>query len=688
MEDPEKLYQSLSKANSPDPILKGKDPRCLYDSLFDQLWSKFRKFFSALPLRHHDPHSRSLPPPHSQLWPIVEDLAFTLRCCLLILTFPHSDQKFLLLKSRSLLRILNSFVSINVTQHHGLRFRNFLSDVDLDLADSCRPFLCALLEAFADELLRYQSLRRYLMLADSVSSICEKLFVCHSNQGDIASVLEVISTHFIVSVSNGKAFEDFKYRLFLPCGNGYRFPELSLVSCMMLLLDPVVLSAPKMLVAHIISMVSEAVFSGLSSENLTLDMNFYLTTLQKSVILYSMHVTSLQIDGFCLELKRSYNSYLLERVHGTFESCIQQGTMNRLNQVLSKSDNSWDSYECKMSSKTKADLLAEYVAFMKERQYLFADSCKDVTASILDCIIHLAFSQNATGDTTYNIKENTCAQDICLLAAILKLMSVSLVQAIKYLSNSDNSNCLKTMGCASLYEKYDSLISIIDHFHQFKFCLPIQTFLYDAIKSQQSNYKVSQSMLVHFIGLLSLSFSNGLELLAKGSIHVLMALMYLFVFEEGDLVALGLLKGLLLRPFSSEIPSDKRGKGAGDKRSVNKVAAEFCRIRASNLRTDSFTSCRVKDGTEKTCNGEMYLNCILKNPQNLSDYDELVDFLECKTGKNYFKWLNGREIYRKRMYQKKIDLRKKKKDTFWKSSKSKKNHKSLQGRDIYKLLKR
>ncbi|RDX92921.1 hypothetical protein CR513_24889 [Mucuna pruriens] len=560
MDDAKKLYHSLSNATAQDPILKDKDLRSVCETFFDQLYSIFDQFFSALPLRHHDPHARSLTPPHSRLWPIVEDLSLLLRCCLLLLTLPHSDQKFLLLKCRSLLRVLNSFLSLHVTEHHELRFRNFLSDVDLDLSDSCRPFLCALLEVFADELLRHQSLRRYLMIADSVSSICENLFVCHFNQGDIASVLEVISTHFILSVSNGKAFEDFTSRLFLHCDKDFRFPELSLVPSMMLLLDPIVLSAPKMFQAHIISMVSEAIGSGLSSEILAPDMNCHLTALQKSVILYSMHVSSLQIDGFHVELKCSYNSYLLERGQPTFESYIQQGTRNRLNKVLSKSDNSWDSYRCKMSSKTKADLLAEYIAFMKERQYIFVDSRRDVTTSILDCIIHQAFSQYATGDALYNIAENTSAQDICLLASILKLMSVSLLQAIKYLSNSSNSDCSKTKGNASVREKYDFLINIIDYFQQFKLCLPIQTFLYDVMKSQQSNYKVSKSMLVHFIGLLSLCFSNGLDLLAKGCISVLMALMYLIVFEEGDLVALGSLRGLSLRPCSSEIPSDKSGK--------------------------------------------------------------------------------------------------------------------------------
>ena len=91
----------------------------------------------------------------------------------------------------------------------------------------------------------------------------------------------------------------------------------------------------------------------------------------------------------------------------------------------------------------------------------------------------------------------------------------------------------------------------------------------------------------------------------------------------------------------------------------------------------SFTSYNLEVGTEKSCNGGMFLNCIIEDPKKLSDYDELADFLECKTGKNYSKWLNDREIYRNRRYQKKIDLRKNKKKTFWNFTKHKKIGKSL-----------
>lgn len=68
---------------------------------------------------------------------------------------------------------------------------------------------------------------------------------------------------------------------FLHCNKDFRFPKLSLAPSMMLLLDPVVFSAPKMFQAHTFSMVSEAIGSGLSAEILAPDMNCDLTALQK-----------------------------------------------------------------------------------------------------------------------------------------------------------------------------------------------------------------------------------------------------------------------------------------------------------------------------------------------------------------------------------------------------------------------
>jgi hypothetical protein len=71
------------------------------------------------------------------------------------------------------------------------------------------------------------------------------------------------------------------------------------------------------------------------------------------------------------------------------------------------------------------------------------------------------------------------------------------------------------------------------------------------------------------------------------------------------------------------------------------------------------------DGTEEetveTCNGKIFLNCVLDDSQNLSDHDDLADFIECKQGKDYNGWLKDRQRYRNWRSQKMAVLRWKKK---------------------------
>lgn len=64
-------------------------------------------------------------------------------------------------------------------------------------------------------------------------------------------------------------------------------------------------------------------------------------------------------------------------------------------------------------------------------------------------------------------------------------------------------------------------------------------------------------MLLHFSGLLSLCFADGIDFLVKGCISTIMIRLHLYAFEGGDLVALcsSLVSGS--QTFSSGLSSDK-----------------------------------------------------------------------------------------------------------------------------------
>lgn len=75
--------------------------------------------------------------------------------------------------------------------------------------------------------------------------------------------------------------------------------------------------------------------------------------------------------------------------------------------------------------------------------------------------------------------------------------------------------------------------------------------------------------------------------------------------------------------------------------------------------------CIVADGSEETCNGELYLDCTLS--KNVPDYDELADFIVCREEKDYSSWLNKRQIYRRQKFHKIRGSKKFKKEGVWKS---------------------
>lgn len=79
----------------------------------------------------------------------------------------------------------------------------------------------------------------------------------------------------------------------------------------------------------------------------------------------------------------------------------------------------------------------------------------------------------------------------------------------------------------------------------------------------------------------------------------------------------------------------------------------------------------IEEKTEETCNGKIFLNCLLEGSRKPSDLDDLADFIECKAGKDYSNWLRDRRRYRKWKSEKLAVLRWEKRKTTWKFEKRK-----------------
>ncbi|KAL2513304.1 hypothetical protein Adt_18904 [Abeliophyllum distichum] len=653
---------------------------------------------------------------HSYLLDAAEIVNLLLRCCIVLLTLLVVEQNLLLEKGLVLFRVLRQLSlsnSVARPEKSAFKFEKSVSHERAHRDSDCTTsyaedftasfhflepsnlhlfFQSAMLEIFLDELSIHGQLRGYFKLIDSVASTGEKLFISHSAQGDIGIVMEMICTHFFLSFSDELAFEDFLSRLFGIRAKeprySFRAPEISLITAVSLLHNPIMISAPKYMQAHLISLVSEAI-DMMDIESLKPDrklMNCFLSVFEKSVMLYTKHMSSLEIDGYSQSgIGCDKSNILEERVHPLFESYVLPETKQKIDTLIFKLDNSSRLKLHGIFIRMKSDLVSSAMRFVKEIQTVFEVSCRDDISAILSCLVLRA--SESFDDTAIHSIEGTSLQDVYLLASLLKLMSTSLVQAILCLRHGDDLCCPKTLKDFSSCKEYDFILGIITTFRSFGIHLPTQQVLFNEMSSHFMGHTVSKMMFLHFSGLMSLSFVSGLDCLVKGCLFTIIAVLNLFVFEEGSLDALRSMVDSNKESFSSGLLHVKFQETVVDQNSSLVVASKFQKIRTLYLRNSLVKNSSemgdlsapnmegaigLEEETEETSNGEIFFKCILKGREKVSDFDDLADFVECKQGKDYSAWLKNRYRYRKWKCEKMAVLKWKKKKKTWKTFKGKK----------------
>ena len=98
------------------------------------------------------------------------------------------------------------------------------------------------------------------------------------------------------------------------------------------------------------------------------------------------------------------------------------------------------------------------------------------------------------------------------------------------LRHDANMVCSNITKGASPCKEYDSIVSIFRHFNV---SLPNQKKLLGKMETHLIRHKTTKWMLLHFSGLLSLSFASGFDFLVANCISTVVALMNLYGFEKG-----------------------------------------------------------------------------------------------------------------------------------------------------------
>lgn len=390
---------------------------------------------------------------------------------------------------------------------------------------------------FVDELLAEGSSRQFLVLAESVITPSERLFLCSVDDYHIEMVLEVMSAHLLLLFSNKQASENALGRLKRwHCQEEFRVPQLKLRAALSLLQNPIMLSAPKLFQAHLILLVSEAINTGNARHIAGLDLMDCYLALEKSVLVYKQHMSA-YVDDHPLHSRDSFPGSSTNVNLPSFSSCIKQVTRAKLDHIIAKSGTLWDLCMQNMTLENNTELLEASYTFLKENPYYRDKSCKDDILSVLIGLTTSAFSDDPTSIGSLDNRKSRSSHDIYLLSSILKLMSVSMFQFLRCF----NGNTLKGISFCKVYNNH--LLVVLSCFQQFSVRLPVQSFLHRVMKDHPMRNKESSWMLLHFSGLLSLCFASRLDFLVKDCLSVMIAVLNLIALE-GDLPSLRSLLGV------------------------------------------------------------------------------------------------------------------------------------------------
>ncbi|KAI3995408.1 hypothetical protein MKX01_025618 [Papaver californicum] len=622
-----KLYNSLISLSldsiSLCPGSKLTDIRRISSFLFEELSRRFDHLLSNILC------SNSRGP--------LQGLTLLLRCCISMLHLLEFDQSLLIEKCQILLSILGTIGG---------------KDCNTSASGAFLPVLRSIIEVFINEFLVHKKVGDYFTMVETISSTSDKLFMRPLNIGSSNVVLEWISSHYLLSVSDQPTFENsFEAFLLLYNENPAFLDLISLNAAMQLLSTVLVYSPPQILQAYIISLVCRCSFINMAYENQESDpklVNWYISAFEISMDLYSRNMSSLQLGDDPEEPKcgsdfsdKSCTAGGLS--HLSFESHIRSVLYSQLKvHTTNFAESIHDS-----PSKTKSDLMNTCTAYMKENQNILNESCRDESFSVLCYII----SRILSGDIGVNKlwkKGNISQQDMYLLSSTVNLMSCSLLQTIWSMQKRSLGNLIRLKDYSQCKE-YDMIVSIISCFQQCSISQPMKTLVSDLMAHYPARHKYSKMMFMHFAGLLLFSFEAGIEFLSKSCIFMLMTLMNLFIFEEGNLDALKQATHLVDESLSS---SNKSLLVFAPRSSTFLIASNFQKFQRINEPIQS-------EDSRTTCKGDEYLNCkeVLgkKRPR---DYDELADFVECKRGKNYSKWHKHKDKHRKYLRDKKAGDRK------------------------------
>lgn len=520
---------------------------------------------------------------------------------------PTADLPPLLSCCFQLLRRLD-YADADLATRCARRLRAFIHSVL-----SCDPdrSLLPALEVLFQNLVDATQLR--MLDDDAVQKGSTKAKPC---QCELLVGMELMSYHFISSVQDEVESEQFLGALDWSERATQRIPELGLAAAISLVRRSCLLSMPVIAQAHFVLLASRCVANG--------DLDLHLQLFQHTMSAYLICLPSLGVFDRTDAMKTPFSCYANMRLSN---SCVPGATSQKLNCQI----NSLLSC-CKARSDDglhvkEMDAFDICASFIEENQHMFPEQLRQEAVIVVKRIVSNSLGY-AMQKETHGLDAKV-SEEVIYLSAVLRLMGSSFLEIL---------HCLRKMRVEDDMHLENSIVLCISEtirlLGEYEANGLNRHDLFGMSEKPVDGERPSVLMLVHFASLLVFCLRMRFGFMWKGCIIMMMLATNLVIDQERSLSAFQFLIASKDSATSS-IHQEGSLKGSVRRKSSTSIASRFNSMRKLHIRGDSSL------GTSESCkseDGRAFFESIPGYKQNSSQWDDLVDFIECKEGEDYSSW--------------------------------------------------
>ncbi|KAL6899090.1 hypothetical protein ACP4OV_005748 [Aristida adscensionis] len=508
--------------------------------------------------------------------------------------------------------------------------RHLLASLGRLLSRNPSPSLLPALEAFT-EIFCSSDFNR-LTLADCAASDASRVFKvappCH---GDINTLLELVSCHFISSLQDLGGFELFWSALSWSWKASQGIPSIDFCGSLYLVCKTSLFSLPAVVKAHVLLLASRCI----TCRNL----NSHFLSFELAMDLYVRYLPALGAFNRTGDVKSLCCCFTKEK---TFSCSSNDATDPKLRCHINRLLLFCQSHSGDDMSINEGDLFSSSVRFIEENKHVLHEKFRLEATMVVKSLVSSIL--NSEKQRKMHKFDAEVSEDIICLAAALRLMAHSLLQILHHFNHMRTTDDMGNKNSVTLHQ-ISEIICLLGQFeadktHRFD--------LFGIFRESVYRERASMLLLAHFASLSICCIRMRLGFLWKGCIIMMMAGMNLVIAQEKSLSIFQFLIAAV--GTNMDVVNLKR------RRSSTAVALRYKQLHKAHSPIED--GCFISDGSSLgtpqnsdsrigKVGGRAFFMCHPEYEPNSLDWNDIEDFVECEKGMDYSYFLERPKVFQR-----------------------------------------